>query len=649
VRRRGNLLADGDEEAGLRTATVPGTILTKADPLNPTYPKVPDLATADLAHLIPLVIQDKTFVPDDGAVGGQLANTDPTWPSPANPLLGTSGWGFGNLWFTHVYMVNQNPMDPGGANPYGRWDYGPWFWPIQNPNTLVSPPFACGPSNAWLCPGTPNPSGTPESFMDTMVVNGMAYPTKTVDPAAYRFRILNAGNDRALNLQLYVAEPLSIGLTNPGSGYLTPPLVTLAGTCPLNGAGATAVLSYGGVSAVTVTNNGAGYTSAVAPPPAVTISGDGTGATAVATMALDASGTAYKVNSITVTNPGSGYTFADVTIDQSPAGCATVPANCATAIAQIAPAGTLAGITVTPPSTPFTLPITITATIAAPTCTPLGTPTCATALAIASVNTEVKMVYAVPPTPASPLQTCNMNTSGGDGSGIPIATGTITGLPVNCWPSTWPVDGRDGGVPDPRTAGPPIIQIGTEGGLLPAPVVIPSTPIAYEYNRRSITVLNIFTHGLLLGPAERADVVVDFSKFAGKTLILYNDAPAPVPAFDSRIDYYTGDPDQTTTGGAPSTLPGFGPNTRTIMQINVTATSTVPGSHSLDLAALKTALPTIYSGTPTAPNQPAPIIPVGVFANIGDTSIVTAAGPVTNVTLTAGGSGYTTTPSMSLT
>ena len=106
--------------------------------------------------------------------------------------------------------------------------------------------------------------------------------------------------------------------------------------------------------------------------------------------------------------------------------------------------------------------------------------------------------------------------------------------------------------------------------------MIPSTPTGYEYNRRSITVLNIFNHGLLVGPAERADVVVDFSKFAGKTLILYNDAPAPVPAFDPRSDYYTGDPDQTSTGGAPSTLPGYGPNTRTVMQIKVNATATDP-------------------------------------------------------------------------
>ncbi len=90
-------------------------------------------------------------------------------------------------------------------------------------------------------------------------------------------------------------------------------------------------------------------------------------------------------------------------------------------------------------------------------------------------------------------------------------------------------------------------------GSCPAPVELPNTPIGYNYNRRDIVVLNVQEKTLFLGPAERADVIVDFSAFAGKTLILYNDAPAPVPAFDSRIDYYTGDPDQTDTGGAPST------------------------------------------------------------------------------------------------
>ena len=43
-----------------------------------------------------------------------------------------------------------------------------------------------------------------------------------------------------------------------------------------------------------------------------------------------------------------------------------------------------------------------------------------------------------------------------------------------------------GVVPDPRFAGPAWIQIGTEGGVLPAPVVVPPTPTLYETNPKSV-------------------------------------------------------------------------------------------------------------------------------------------------------------------
>lgn len=56
--------------------------------------------------------------------------------------------------------------------------------------------------------------------------------------------------------------------------------------------------------------------------------------------------------------------------------------------------------------------------------------------------------------------------------------------------------------------GPPFQQIGSDGGLLPAPVTV---------------------NPLTLAPAERADVVVDFSGYAGQSLILTNNAPAPFP------------------------------------------------------------------------------------------------------------------------
>ena len=77
---------------------------------------------------------------------------------------------------------------------------------------------------------------------------------------------------------------------------------------------------------------------------------------------------------------------------------------------------------------------------------------------------------------------------------------------------------------------------------------------------------------MLLGPAERFDAVVDFSKFAGKTLILYNDAPAAFPARVSTYDYYTGAPD-LSPNGAPTIFPGYGPNTRTVMQVTIADTT----------------------------------------------------------------------------
>jgi hypothetical protein len=197
------------------------------------------------------------------------------------------------------------------------------------------------------------------------------------------------------------------------------------------------------------------------------------------------------------------------------------------------------------------------------------------------------------------------------------------GLPAN-----WPTDGRDGGVPDPKAAGPSWIQIGTEGGFLPAPAVIPPLPVGYTYNRRDITVLNISTHSLLLGPAERADVVVDFSLVPnGSKLIMYNDAPAPVPAFDPRNDYYTGDPDNTFQGGAKSTVPGYGPNTRTLMQFQVDATLGVAAA-PFSVANYTTAINANYATEQHPVLVPEPAynavygkVFTGVYSRIQDTTI----------------------------
>ena len=114
--------------------------------------------------------------------------------------------------------------------------------------------------------------------------------------------------------------------------------------------------------------------------------------------------------------------------------------------------------------------------------------------------------------------------------------------------------------------GPAFIQIGTEGGFLPLPVKFSDQQIAFDNDPNSPTFGNATQYNLLLGSAERADVIIDFTRVpVGSKLILYNDAPAPFPGGDPRNDYFTGDPDQTSIGGAATTPPGFGPNTRTLM------------------------------------------------------------------------------------
>ncbi len=396
------------------------------------------------ADEIPLVIQDKTFVPNDT----QLAAQDPTWDA--------SRWGGeGNLWYEHVYMPAQNPGDPSGMSAFGRWMYGPWFWPPATPphGVIANPYYNMDPATnfttplavpcdlndpaTWqyqedpFCeppqiPGTPNNSAGMEQFNDTPIVNGTAYPTTTVEPKAYRFRILNAANDRFFNLQWYVADPTT------------------------------------------------GTDSEVALNPAEL------------------------------------------------------------AAAQLDP-----------------------------------------------------NIFPTPDTSLSP-------------------------------------------------AGPSWIQIGSEGGFLPAPVVVPNQPITWITDPTRFDVGNVDQHALLVAPAERADVVVDFSQFAGQTLILYNDAPAAFPARVASYDYYTGGPDLSPVG-APTTLPGYGPNTRTIMQVKVAAN---PPAATYDLAALQNAFQHHADGSGVFESGQHPIIVGQAAYNSAYGTSFAAAGDCTSPTTTSKCDGF---------
>ena len=94
----------------------------------------------------------------------------------------------------------------------------------------------------------------------------------------------------------------TIAVTGGGSGYLSPPAVTITGGG--GSATATAVLNANGaVTAINVVNADEGF----AAPPTVTIAAPSAPATATATIGF--AGATETVNSIQVTNGGAGYLF----------------------------------------------------------------------------------------------------------------------------------------------------------------------------------------------------------------------------------------------------------------------------------------------------------------------------------------------------
>ena len=158
----------------------------------------------------------------------------------------------------------------------------------------------------------------------------------------------------------------TIGITNPGSGYVSAPAVTISAPNDANGVQATAVSTIstgsGGIASINITSGGSGYTFV---PNVIIGAPDQTGGTQAQAFATISSG---AVVAVTVSNAGSGYT----TIPS-----VTFSSGAATANAVIA-TGQVNSITLTNAGTGYTASPTV--TIAAP---PSGT----NATAIASFNT----------------------------------------------------------------------------------------------------------------------------------------------------------------------------------------------------------------------------------------------------------------------
>lgn len=155
-----------------------------------------------------------------------------------------------------------------------------------------------------------------------------------------------------------------------------------------------------------------------------------------------------------------------------------------------------------------------------------------------------------------------------------------------------------------NASGPRMIQIGNECGFLLQPVVLNDPPIPLglkttsHFGPNDPTLGNVNRYNLLLAPAERADIIVDFRDVApGSEIILYNDAPAPFPCGDIRNDYYTGRPDLCSIGGAPANVPGQGPDTRIIMKFKVGSKTVSELNFNNTHNTLKLALPVAFALT----------------------------------------------------
>lgn len=189
--------------------------------------------------------------------------------------------------------------------------------------------------------------------------------------------------------------------------------------------------------------------------------------------------------------------------------------------------------------------------------------------------------------------------------GCEVTTNQKTGLPAGQYrynPLTGPV-GPVAGLPAP---GPNLIQIGTEGGYLQQPATFPMTPpTAITAN---IIPFNPATFGgnLVIGCAERADIVIDFTNYPpGTEFVFYNDSPGPFPGGAPDVDYYAGNP------ATPTALPGSTIDTRNVLRFRVKAL-TGPADPQLVAPVLPALDPAPIVPFPATPGAPV-TVPAGTF------------------------------------
>ncbi|MCX6548894.1 MAG: multicopper oxidase domain-containing protein [Acidobacteria bacterium] len=95
------------------------------------------------------------------------------------------------------------------------------------------------------------------------------------------------------------------------------------------------------------------------------------------------------------------------------------------------------------------------------------------------------------------------------------------------------------GQPDFTKPGPAWTVIGTEGGFLAKPVVVPQAKLTTLVDSAGGRYVDPAAPGgsLIVAPGERLDVVMNLNGKGGKSYILYNDAPGPYPNGGPENDY----------------------------------------------------------------------------------------------------------------
>jgi hypothetical protein len=187
---------------------------------------------------------------------------------------------------------------------------------------------ATGTSDTLITETLATTDGTSLTYQKTLANTPVLAGTASVTDGTYSWNETtgNPGSPAAATASIISGFVVGATVTQGGSGYTSPPAVTITGNG--TGAAATATVSSGGVSGITITNAGSGYTTgatiSIATPPApfiVNYSGGAITATYASAPAAGQTITAtyrYSANGITGALAATAEQWLELTVDDVP-------------------------------------------------------------------------------------------------------------------------------------------------------------------------------------------------------------------------------------------------------------------------------------------------------------------------------------------